>query len=568
MGGWRWARACLGPALSVASIAWGQSPAVVELPPVDVPVPAAPPPPESPLVRDPTGLTTVVDVASRRSEVSTLGVLVGEAPGVVLQQTGGIGQAEQLSLRGASSTGVLVLLDGVPLNALGGVADLSLVPLPAVQRAEVLRGGAGAALRGRRSRGRGQPRHPERRGAGHHGRRRSGQLRDDPGQRERLGTGARRLGPARAARRAHRRRLHLPLRPARRHAGQQSEDAGPGEQPGHVGRLGWPRRGGRVGPWRLDGLVQVSALSRGLAGTVDASHSGRAPGLPRAPGRAAAVAGLRLGRGHLVPPRRAARGQHLPGWRLLRATPGGGRHRSAGTGRCRVGNHWLSASASVGLSFADADAHAPRWAVTLGLGAGRVAARRREASRSCRRFASTRRGPSWASLPSSASPGRCRAASRCRRTWASPTGSPRFSSCTSPPARARQSGAPARARRLRRRRRGHRRRPGDAPGGRLRRAVREPHRLRVPATLPHPAENVGAVRAAGLEAEGRLQPARWVELTRELRAAVHREHPRHPGLLPEGGALPPTPPRYVASRRSGRSASGSTAPCAPSPSCG
>ena len=41
MGGWRWARACLGPALSVASIAWGQSP-TVELPPVDVPVPAAP----------------------------------------------------------------------------------------------------------------------------------------------------------------------------------------------------------------------------------------------------------------------------------------------------------------------------------------------------------------------------------------------------------------------------------------------------------------------------------------------------------------------------------------------
>jgi iron complex outermembrane receptor protein len=95
-------------------------------------------------VRDPSGLTTVVEVASRRSEVSTLGVLLGEAPGVILQQTGGTGQAEQLSLRGASSTGVLVLLDGVPLNSLGGIADLSLVPLAAVQRAEVLRGGAGA----------------------------------------------------------------------------------------------------------------------------------------------------------------------------------------------------------------------------------------------------------------------------------------------------------------------------------------------------------------------------------------------------------------------------------------
>ncbi|MGZ6164058.1 MAG: TonB-dependent receptor, partial [Myxococcaceae bacterium] len=144
MGGWRFARACLGPALSVASIAWGQSPAAVELPPVDVPVPAAPPPPESPLVRDPTALTTVVDVSSRRAEVSTLGTLVSEAPGVQLQQSGGLGQSEQLTLRGASSTGVLVLLDGVPLNGLGGIADLSLVPLPAVQRAEILRGGASA----------------------------------------------------------------------------------------------------------------------------------------------------------------------------------------------------------------------------------------------------------------------------------------------------------------------------------------------------------------------------------------------------------------------------------------
>src|SRR5262249_31496954 len=73
MGGWRWARACLGPALSVASMAWGQSTAV-ELPPVDVPVPAAaPPPPESPLVRDPTGFTTVVDVESRHAEIPTVG---------------------------------------------------------------------------------------------------------------------------------------------------------------------------------------------------------------------------------------------------------------------------------------------------------------------------------------------------------------------------------------------------------------------------------------------------------------------------------------------------------------
>ena len=71
-------------------------------------------------------------------------MLVGEAPGVVLQQSGGLGQSEQLTLRGASSTGVLVLLDGVPLNGLGGIADLSLVPLPAVQRRRSCAAGASA----------------------------------------------------------------------------------------------------------------------------------------------------------------------------------------------------------------------------------------------------------------------------------------------------------------------------------------------------------------------------------------------------------------------------------------
>ena len=144
MGGWRWARACLGPALSVASMAWAQTQAPVTLPPVDVPLPGAPPPPESPVQRDPTGLVTVIDVAGRTTEATTVGALVGEAPGITVQQSGGLGQSESLTLRGAASTGVLVLLDGIPINGVGGIADLSLVPLASVDRAEVLRGGAGA----------------------------------------------------------------------------------------------------------------------------------------------------------------------------------------------------------------------------------------------------------------------------------------------------------------------------------------------------------------------------------------------------------------------------------------
>ncbi len=362
MGGWRWARACLGPALSVASIAWGQSPAAVELPPVDVPVPAAPPPPESPLVRDPTGLTTVVDVGSRRAEVSTVGVLVGEAPGVVLQQSGGLGQSEQLTLRGASSTGVLVLLDGVPLNGLGGIADLSLVPLAAVHQAEVLRGGAGArygagALGGvvnLVTRSAAEPVVSGDLGVGSFGTYQGGASASGPV-----------LGGSGL--------LEL-------HAGHTDGDftyvydplAGtPASKPQTLVRQnnqatwagGLAKGGGRLGSWLLDGLFLVSALSRGLAGTVDN------PSPDAHQDFLGLQAGLRLSRAFAsgadtsfrIDARRETntfRGgffsQDTQWWQASLSWDG----------TLPLGDHWLSASASLGLSFADAGTRAPRWAVT------------------------------------------------------------------------------------------------------------------------------------------------------------------------------------------------------------
>lgn len=362
MGGWRWARACLGPALSVASIAWGQSPVPVELAPVDVPVPSAPPPPESPQVRDPTALTTVVDVSSRRAEVTTLGTLVSEAPGVVLQQSGGLGQSEQIALRGASSTGVLVLLDGVPLNGLGGIADLSLIPLPAVQRAEVLRGGASA----------------------------------------RYGAGA--LGgvvnlvtpsggaPALTADLTHgsfgttqgSASLSGPLLGA---TGLLSLSAGhtngdftytydplsgtPASNPRTVVREnnqstwvgGLGKAGGWIGPWRVDGLLEINALSRGLPGTVDA------PSADAHQDFLGLQAGLRMSRSFSSGAETSLR---LDTRRETNTFRGGffsedtrwWQAAVSWDGTLPLGHHWLSGSASVGLSFADAGTQAPRWAVT------------------------------------------------------------------------------------------------------------------------------------------------------------------------------------------------------------
>ncbi len=113
------------------------------LPPVTVPLPPPRPAdaPESPTRRDPTGAVTVIEVAPLRREARVASEVIASAPGVVLQSRGGLLQTSQLNLRGAASTGVLVLLDGVPINGAGAMVDLSRIPLPLVERVEVLRGG-------------------------------------------------------------------------------------------------------------------------------------------------------------------------------------------------------------------------------------------------------------------------------------------------------------------------------------------------------------------------------------------------------------------------------------------
>jgi vitamin B12 transporter len=364
MGDWRWAPGWLGPALSVASIAWGQTPTPVELPPVEVPLPAAPPPPESPVQRDPTGLTTVIDAEARRTEVPTVGALLAEAPGVVLQQNGGLGQNESLTLRGAASTGVLVLLDGIPLNGIGGIADLSLVPLPAVSRVEVLRGGAGARY-----------------GAGALGgvvnlvtrESASTSITADLTR----GSFNTTYGSATAAGPVFGGTGLLEA-----HAGHSAGDftytydplAGtPSSNPQTLTRennqatwIGGLAKGGwDVGDWRLGVLAQVTSLSRGLAGTVDV------PTPDAHQNELRILGGLRLSRSFASGAETTFR---LEARRDASQLSGGffGPSQNdrwwqgalAWDGSLPVGRHLLSASASLGFSLADATTANPRWAVT------------------------------------------------------------------------------------------------------------------------------------------------------------------------------------------------------------
>ncbi|MCA2977371.1 MAG: TonB-dependent receptor [Myxococcaceae bacterium] len=114
--------------------------AALSLPPVRVTGPGEAPAASSPLVRDPGALTTVVPARGRAGEVKDASELVAASPGAVVQDQGGAGQRKTLSLRGASPNGVLVLLDGVPLNAPGNAVDLSRLPVAMLDRVEVLRG--------------------------------------------------------------------------------------------------------------------------------------------------------------------------------------------------------------------------------------------------------------------------------------------------------------------------------------------------------------------------------------------------------------------------------------------
>lgn len=131
-------------ALALSTTAWAEDPSLA---PVVVPLPPAPAP-ASPTTRDPTGAVTVIAVGPRRTQVQETGQLLALVPGLQLREGAGLGQAQQLSMRGAASSGVKVLLDGIPLAGAGGISDLSLLPLPLIDRLEVARGPTGARYGG------------------------------------------------------------------------------------------------------------------------------------------------------------------------------------------------------------------------------------------------------------------------------------------------------------------------------------------------------------------------------------------------------------------------------------
>jgi outer membrane cobalamin receptor len=87
----------------------------------------------------------VVEASRFAGELKGVAELAATAPGVAIRGQGGLGQLTTISIRGSTSGGVRVLLDGIPLDtAAGGGVDLSTIPLHWVDRVEVTRGAEGA----------------------------------------------------------------------------------------------------------------------------------------------------------------------------------------------------------------------------------------------------------------------------------------------------------------------------------------------------------------------------------------------------------------------------------------
>jgi iron complex outermembrane receptor protein len=96
--------------------------------------------------RDPTASATIIRADRFEGEAKNVAELVATAPGVAVNDYGGLGQLATISIRGATADGVLVLLDGLPLNsAAGGGVDLASIPRHWIERIEVIRGVEGAA---------------------------------------------------------------------------------------------------------------------------------------------------------------------------------------------------------------------------------------------------------------------------------------------------------------------------------------------------------------------------------------------------------------------------------------
>jgi len=88
-----------------------------------------------------SSVTVMSGEEARSTGFSQLSDVVRTFPGVAVNQSGARGSLTQLRVRGAEANQLLVMIDGVPANAVGdGEYNFADIPLDDIERIELLRG--------------------------------------------------------------------------------------------------------------------------------------------------------------------------------------------------------------------------------------------------------------------------------------------------------------------------------------------------------------------------------------------------------------------------------------------
>ena len=100
---------------------------------------------EEEILEVPEHVTIVNAEQIQASGARNLGDVLEGHTGISITDYGPEGSVQSVSVRGSTSSQVLVLIDGVRQNsASSGSADLSLIPIDNIERIEIVRGGSSA----------------------------------------------------------------------------------------------------------------------------------------------------------------------------------------------------------------------------------------------------------------------------------------------------------------------------------------------------------------------------------------------------------------------------------------
>ncbi|WP_262249944.1 TonB-dependent receptor [Parapedobacter soli] len=103
---------------------------------------------ETQQVREQAIRAVVVDTRAVAEQPTTLAELMNRSPGIRIRQSGGLGNAVDVSINGFQGNAVQYFRDGIPLEYLGGGFGINNVPINLLERAEVYKGVVPVSLGG------------------------------------------------------------------------------------------------------------------------------------------------------------------------------------------------------------------------------------------------------------------------------------------------------------------------------------------------------------------------------------------------------------------------------------